>query len=238
MGLEVAADGTVRITDRHERLLETRAGGRCYTSPAEGGIVVAGVFRRNRVGDGRDGMPLMNALKGRDGYSSDPRSIALLRRRARQRLLGHFKNDPVDVVVPAPSSSLLTLALARQLARVLGPPVAVADLLRKATVAETLASAGAAGRVRPTDQDLYDEALRKLRRARQGQLVAAKGIHPRVRRYFTLVHVQHAARLTPGLRIVVVDDSSMSGATLGDSVRALNARFAPASVKAVALVGP
>ena len=87
--MEVATSGVVSVTDRHERFLETKASGHCYTSSV-GGVVVIGVFRRNNHGDGRDGMPLMNALKGRKGFSSDLRSIALLRHRARQRLLEHF----------------------------------------------------------------------------------------------------------------------------------------------------
>ena len=111
-------------------------------------------------------------------------------------------------------------------------------MLRKATVAETLASAGLTRRVRPTDLSFYNDARRKLRGAPQGHLVAAKAIHSRVRSYFTLVHVRPDADIEAGLRIVVVDDSSMSGATLADSVRALNGRFAPASVRALALVGP
>lgn len=236
LGLELAAGGLVRITDLHERLLETRQSGACYTSPA-GGAVIVGVFRRNTRGDTQDGMHLTNALKGRHGLRLERKSLTLLRRRAQGRILAHFGQGQVDLVVPAPSSAALAGTLALELARILGG-VTVADPLRKPTVAEVLRALPPNGYVRQADLDLYEDAVRKLRGARPASLVAIKAIHRRVRRYFEVVLVRPGVVLRPGLNIVVVDDSSSSGATLAGTVRTLESFCRPASVTALALVGP
>lgn len=197
-----------------------------------------GVFRRNSRGHSQDGMPLMYALKGRGGYRVDQRSLALLRRRARQRILQHFGTAAIDFIVPAPSTSALAVALARQFARMLGGSGIVADVLEKCTVSAVLRTRAPEANVRPTNLALYREAVRKLAAAPQNRLIAVKAIDLRVREYFSLVQVKHSAQVRPGSRIVVVDDSSQSGATLGCAVKALEQRFRPASVQAIALVGP
>ena len=172
-------------------------------------------------------MPLMKALKGRSGFNISTQSVKILRSRAAERLLILLKDSQVDAVVPAPSSNRLTIGLAEGLSKLLPSHPKVSNVLRKSTVTEVLESAAPVEEVRQADLPLYEEAVRKLRLVPGGHLVAVKAIHDRVRQYFKFVEPREPNLISDGMHLVVVDDSSASGATLGDSVRALEQAFRP-----------
>ena len=238
MGLDVSNSKVVSLSDAHEHGLATAVGGRCYSFRTEDGIIVKCVFRRNMVGEKRnDGMPLMYALKGTNGYTIDTPSVIRLYRRGMARVRQEIRLGDFDIIVPAPSSSDLPLKLADRVARLLGSGALVHDILRKPTVGSVLASAPATP-VRGADSVQFKRSVSLMSKMDPQTVLSIKSVDSRARRYFSTVGISQAARLPHGKKVLIVDDSASSGTTIRDAARLLARYFRPAHMMGLVVVGP
>jgi hypothetical protein len=238
LGIDVSDTKLVSLNDRHER--------RVITSKEQaaqvvrfGPTLVHCVFSRTRIGDARnDGNPLIYALKGTHGYTIGIGDIRQLHRRAAWIVRKTVEPGQYDIIVPIPSSKGIPRRVAKSLRHRLGPTAVIADILRKPTIAEALASAPDPALISRRDQQAYKHALGKLRGALPSRLFAMKDVDAKARRYFTPVLVDPDARLPHGSKIIVVDDLLASGTTIICAADLCRRYFRPRRLDGLALLGP
>ena len=233
MGIDVHGK-VVKFNPNHERRVVTDPT-RPIPSSSFGSLSVQSVFRRRRVKhDDNDGNPLIYALKGRLGYTMARADLRELVRAGRMILPTAMNGMSCDLVVPLPSSSSVTMALARRVARHAGgrPVVACLD---KATVAQVLARAPAPNRVARRDRNAYTSQLARLQALPSSDLLEMKSIAVPIRHYFVPISVNALAGPCALRNMILVDDIVGSGTTLISAEKALLAAGA-ASVQALTLL--
>jgi adenine/guanine phosphoribosyltransferase-like PRPP-binding protein len=238
VGLDVSATKVVTLTDAHERGLITDTARGAYDFPIGNGVVVTGLFRRHETKDmAQDGMPLMYALKGTQGHSIGRRDLGELAGRGRRLFAAKFPMGSFELIVPVPSSSGVPLYLAHMVARQLGAPAVVCDVLRKRTVRAVLQSAPNLQMVHARDLRDYKQVLNLLSKSDPNSVFAVKRVNRSVRKYFRTVDIDRNARLPHEKRILIVDDSAQTGSSISDAAALLQQYFRPALVHGLVIVG-
>lgn len=237
MGLDVSPTKVVTLTDAHERRLITTVGLPPYSFPAGRGCVVYCLFRRAVDAESRDdGIPLMYALKRTRGHGIPIKDLKTLYRRSRSRLRLLPLGTGFDAIVPAPSTSNLPRLIAVRLGQVYNKPVY--DVLRKQTVGNALRTASAVANVPKFEQRRFKRELGRLADIDPSLPIEVKSIHSTVRAFFSTVDILPTARIPHHLSLLVVDDSSSTGATVQDCTALLQRYFHPSKLYGLALMGP
>lgn len=233
MGIDVHGK-VVKLNPHHERRVVTDPR-RPIPFASFGSLHVQSIFRRRRVKhDDDDGNPLIYALKGRFGYTIAHADLRELVKAGRMILPAAMNGLPCDMVVPLPSSSSVTTALAKRVARQAGGRPVV-PCLDKATIAQVLAQAPAPSSVTHRDRNAYTSQLARLQALPRSDVIEMKSVAMHVRPYFVPTSVNALASGCVGCHIILVDDIVGSGTTLISAQKALLTAGA-ASVQALTLL--
>ncbi len=202
-------------------------------------MVVWSVFRRTKRGDaGRDGNPLIHALKRAQGYSIGYSSLKELRGPFGTILASIVATLAPEVLVPIPSGASINGVLSRRIAKVV--PALTVECFEKLRIVDALAKAPSPDKVHDGHRDAYTTALHELQKSPDPRrLIEMKGIRPaKVRMYFQPIGFRAGAwgDSINGKRVVLVEDILSTGTTLLCAERLLLGRYQPASLSVITLL--
>lgn len=233
MGIDIDVQSRVTFNAAHDRRIITDVN----KNPAQwrhNGIDVVSVFKRVRSADELDGNPLIYALKGLRGYTTDYTTIRKLFENGRLICNSTFKGKNFDYVIPMPSSSPISGILAKRVANIVGGRLHIC--LRKATVAEALAGMAPIAGIAKRDRVEYGQLLNALQNKPQASNVEMKLVTKRLRDHISPIVALPAAQLCAGASVLVVDDLFGSGASVRSASVELH-RQGAAHMSALTLLG-
>jgi len=184
-----------------------------------------------------DNCPLIYALKGKEGLSTDITSIKRLNESFTEilRQIAVQEPDGYQLIISMPSAHNISHIVGRRFARQFDAKH-VTDLLRKITVQEAFRLLD---RADISVEDSRSLAFRIKSQAREVGLngnFSLKGIRPNLREVFPplVLNVAPALAFRP-MRILLVDDLMASGTTLNTAAHIISQQYAGATIHAACL---
>ena len=231
MGIDVNNAKVVTLNPAHENRVATDPQ-QAIATAKYGPLDVISLFRRRRTKhDNDDGNPLIYALKGIRGYTIAISDVRRLVTNAREILPRALIGQTYDIVVPLPSSSPVSIILAKRVAA----NYPVIECLDKATVAEVLAAAPAPNAVKERDRSYFTSQLARMQDAPGNDVIQMKSVMLRIRQYFDPLSSNVLVSECVDRNVLLVDDIVGSGTSLISAQKALLAAGAT-SVSALTLL--
>lgn len=225
MGIDISATGVITFNSTHESRLNTSIPPRNPTVKViSGGLRTYSIFRRVRAtSDNKDGNPFIYALKQKNGYSVDGRSLWHFRPNFNDILDECLLQFNADIVVPMPSGHKIASYLATKISRRHSSKPTIINCLEKVTVGSILNHCQTNPPVLSgKKKDLYSEQIRKWNKMPIGTLVSMKEVNPTIRGLFSPLTLINPAINFNGQQVVLIDDLLSSGCTLSSAKAHIN----------------
>ncbi|MFN0046274.1 MAG: phosphoribosyltransferase [Sphingorhabdus sp.] len=235
MGIDVSAQKVVTYNPAHQKRVITDPS-RIPPSLVINSLKVVSVFGRRKVAqDNYDGNPLIYALKGKFGYTMPHGDFRQLLSCAQEIAPKALDGVQYDLVVPLPSTSLVTNILAKRVSRLNGGCSTV-ECLDKVNIGQVLATAPNVNQVANRYRTEFRSQLHSMQVANPNDFFEMKHVPIALRSYFIPVIANHIAGQIANKKILLVDDILGSGTSLLSAARGLK-QFGPSAIVGFTLMG-
>lgn len=244
MGFNVdAVNRIVSVDHSHQNYCNTSTVGNPVIEKIDGRLTVTSIFKRTKGrrdrNDPGDNSPMLYALKGLHDLKTTYSSIKALDTNYKEILDRFMQGNEWDCIIPLPSSSKLTVLLAKSIQRHTKLGVCYTHALRKITAQsaiDNLRELQISSRDKSALRDSIKRFIRQHGEDTEFQMKYIKEVG--LRKYINPMMWGHLpAGTTPPNKILLVDDMVTSGASLLSALDVIQHRYPHSDVQALTLFG-
>jgi hypothetical protein len=205
------------------------------------GIHTLSIFKRVRNSDNRDGNPLIHALKGKYGWSIDQESLNVLFRqfiKITKKIRGEF-----DTIIKVQSTNHLNTKLLYQISRIIPHKHEISDLFVKLNAVDVRECVDYS-KMSDDDINVIENDFKKMIKSNNGifsySMLSYKSLRSHIKTGCAIngQKMSEYAPLINDKRILLLDDTVMSGKSLSDSAIAIKDTYSPSNITALTLFSP
>ncbi|MEN4937239.1 hypothetical protein [Stenotrophomonas sp. TWI1151] len=237
MGIYVdPGNKTVYFHQSNERV-DSSPGRNPSRQKSSAGDEVFSIFRRVRSDDGRDGNPLIYALKGKDGFTISRKEVGKFIPDLDVSIGGLLPHVNIDGVMAAPSSHKIASILAKRISKAANLPLLSCGFVKKSNglVASELFHKMNAGGMDKKQRVTVRRIIRILNKNPRADF-AMKNLSVADRFHVEPIQWDGSVQFPVNLSILLVDDLLASGQSMGVMKRQLLQLGTP-RVQCVCLLG-